>query len=68
MLLRDQEHVAIGTERAAHIDQQKIHCVERDWLEPRALRPAPRQGASQIHSQSVPISKVDNVSGTPTRQ
>jgi hypothetical protein len=68
MLLRDQEHVEIGTERAAHIGQPKIHCVERDWMEPSALRPAPRRGASQIHSQSVPISKVSNVSGTPTRQ
>jgi hypothetical protein len=27
MLLRDQEHVEIGTERAAHIGQPKIHCV-----------------------------------------
>jgi hypothetical protein len=68
----DREHRIgtreIGTERPAHIGQQKIHCVERGWTEPRALCSALRQGAGQIHSQSVPITNVSNVNGTPTRQ
>jgi hypothetical protein len=68
VLLRHQEDVEVGAERASHVRKQEVERVERCLTElgGTSWHACGCSLASYSHSQSVPIRRVRRVSGAPT--